>query len=414
MNSKLFSALSILAFLLPAGLLAQDKDKDPDKDKDKEAIYGTVDFGVRYSQGEVYGRPDLQTGQCLGCGSAFNPALSNSKFNEYQDMRNGFVITRMDFHYDNILGSSNYLTVKSQRTLYRDQSYLATFGQYSKFKIQFRYDEIPHIYSSTARTLFTQTAPGVWSFPAAIRAQLQASTAANLPSLIAGTGTNAGAGVVTDFNFITPSILRRAGTALFSYNATAKWNVNGSFMRESERGSRPIGLIMNSSPSASASSGFGVELPEPINYFNNLLRIGADYGTRAWAVQAAFIGSFFQNDTQQMTWDNPFRLTTETDHQSPDRAHGLVSGQPRVLCQLCRRDRCHQVPALYSQHHPRLAAAERGLPALYHQHGNQHLRERCTGLRFHQRSAGVEPVRKQTDAGHELQHGDDRLERHSV
>ncbi len=311
MNSKLFSTLSILAFLLPAGLLAQEKDKDPDKDKNREAIYGTVEFGVRYSQGDVYGRPDLQTRQCLGCGSAFNPALSNSKFNEYRDMRNGFVITRMDIHYDNLLGSNTYLTLKSQRTLYRDQTYLATYGRYSKFKIQFRYDEIPHIYSSTARTLFTQTAPGVWSFPAAIRAQLQASSAANLPSLIAGTGANAGLGVVTDFNFITPSILRKAGTALFSYNATVKWNVNGSFLRESERGSRPIGLIMNSSPSASASSGFGVELPEPINYFNNLLRIGADYGTRAWAVQAAFIGSFFQNDTPSMTWDNPFRLTAE-------------------------------------------------------------------------------------------------------
>jgi MtrB/PioB family decaheme-associated outer membrane protein len=201
--------------------------------------------------------------------------------------------------------------VKSQRTLYRDQSYLTTLGQYGKFKVQFRYDEIPHIYSSTARTLFTQTAPGVWSFPAAIRAQLQASTAANLPSLIAGTGTNAGMGVTADFNFIAPSILRKAGTALFSYNATAKWNVFGSFMRESERGSRPIGTIMNSSPSASAGSGYGEELPEPINYFNNLFCIGSDYGTRAWAIQGTFIGSFFQNDTQQMVWDNPFRLTME-------------------------------------------------------------------------------------------------------
>ena len=310
-NSRLFSALSIAAFLFPAGLLAQDKDKDPDKDKNKEQIYGSVDFGVRYSEGEVYGRPDLQNGQCVGCGSPFNPALSNSKFNEYRDMRNGFVITRLDLHDDNVLGSKNYLTVKSARTLYRDQSYLATFGQYSKFKIQFRYDEIPHTYSSTARTLFTQTAPGIWSFPAAIRAQLQASTAANLPSLIAGTGTNAGVGIATDFNFITPSILRRAGTALFSYNATEKLNLNGSFMRESERGSRPIGTIMNSSPSASATAGYGVELPEPINYFNNLLRVGGDYGSRAWAVQGAFIGSFFQNDTQSMTWDNPFRLTTE-------------------------------------------------------------------------------------------------------
>jgi MtrB/PioB family decaheme-associated outer membrane protein len=310
-NSKIIFALSILVSLGPAGLRAQDKDRDPGPEEGSAAIYGTVDLGARYSQGQVYGRPDLQNGQCLGCGSAFTPSLSDSKFNEYRDMRNGFVITGMDLHYDNILGSQNYLTVKSQRTLYRDQSYLATFGQYSKFKVQFRYDEIPHTYSSTARTLFTQTAPGVWSFPTAIRAQLQASTAANLPSLIAGTGTNAGLGVVTDFNFITPGILRRAGTALFSYDATQRLNVFGSFLRESERGSRPIGLIMNSSPSASATSGFGVELPEPINYFNNPLRVGADYGSRAWAVQGAFIGSFFQNDTHSMTWDNPFRLTTE-------------------------------------------------------------------------------------------------------
>ena len=54
MNSKLFSVLSILAILLPPGLLAQEKGKDPDKNK--EAIYGSVDFGVRYSEGEVYGR----------------------------------------------------------------------------------------------------------------------------------------------------------------------------------------------------------------------------------------------------------------------------------------------------------------------------------------------------------------------
>lgn len=313
MRSKLFSVFAILAFLLPAGLPAQDKDKDPPQATEREtgAIYGEVEFGARYSQGDVYGRPDLQTGRCLGCGSPFNPALSDSKFNEYRDMRNGFVITRMDLHYDNILGSKNDLTVQSQRTLYRDQSYLATFGQYSKFKIQFRYDEIPHIYSSTARTLYAQTTPGVWSFPAAIRAQLQASPAANLPSLMAGTGANAGTGVVTDFNLITPSILRRAGTALFSYNVTSKLNLNASFVRESERGTRPIGTIMNSSPSASATSGFGEELPEPINYFNNTLRMGADYGSRAWAVQAAFLGSFFQNDIKSMTWDNPFRLTTE-------------------------------------------------------------------------------------------------------
>jgi len=311
-SKQFFSALQVLTFLLPVGLLAQDQNKNEDRDKHKETEHGSVDFGVRYSTGEVYGRPDLQNGQCLGCGTPFDPALKTSKFGEYRDMRDGFYVRRIDLHYDNLLGSRNYVSLKSQRTLYRDQSYLASFGQHGKFKFQFRYDETPHTYSNTTRTLFTQTSPGVWSFPAAIRSALQASTPDNLPSLMAGTGANVGQGIVTDFNFFTPSIIRKAGTALFSYDVSPGWNLNVKFWRESQRGTRPIGTIMNTVPGASATSGYGEELPEPINYFNNALRIGTDYGRRAWSIQAAYIGSFFQNNTGQMTWDNPFRLNNET------------------------------------------------------------------------------------------------------
>ena len=281
---------------------------------------GSVEFGVRYVWGDVYGRPDLQTGPstsgnpsvtpgCLGCGTAFDPLLRTSKYEEYRDLRNGFFIKRFNATFDNVLNSKNYVNLQSQKTLYRDQSYLATFGQYGKFKVQFRYDEIPHVYSDTARTLFTQTTPGTWRFPAQVRSTIQASSAANLPSLLAGTGANAANGVVTNFNFITPSILRRAGTVLVSYNVTPDLNLFGSFMRESQNGFRPIGLIMNSSPSASATSGFGVELPEPISYFNNLVRAGAEYGKHDWGIQAAYIGSFFQQNIISMSWDNPFLLT---------------------------------------------------------------------------------------------------------
>jgi MtrB/PioB family decaheme-associated outer membrane protein len=297
------AALLALLFL-PGGLAAQEK-QEQSKTEDKTPDHGYVDLGVRYAWGDVYGRPDLQSGQCLGCGTPFDPVLKTSKFNEYRDLRNGFYVRRLDLKFENVLHSKNYFAVQSQKTLYRDQSYLATFGNYGKFRMQFRYDEIPHIYSNTTRTLYTQTSPGVWAFPALIRSSLQASTAANLPSLI-------NTQVVPQSNFITPSIIRKAGTALISYNLTPSWALDLSFWRESERGNRPIGLIMNSSPSASATSGFGVELPESINYYNNLLRFGTDYGRHSWGVQAAYIGSFFQNNTTQMTWDNPFRLTNET------------------------------------------------------------------------------------------------------
>src|SRR5258707_7369884 len=273
-NMRKSSELALLVvsavLLFPAGTFSQDKDTD----------HGSVDFGVRFATGDVYGRPDLP----------FQPSLKTSQFNEYQDVRDGFYVRRLDVKFDNVLHTKDYFALQSQSTLYRDQSYLATFGQYGKFKFQFRYDEIPHVFSNTTRTFFVQTAPGVWSFPAAIRSTLQASASSNLPSLIAGTGTNAQQGVVTDFNFITPSLMRKAGTISASYDLTPNLNLNGMYWRESQNGTRPIGLIMNSSPSASATSGFGVELPETISYFNNLVRVGADYGKRDWGVEAAYVG----------------------------------------------------------------------------------------------------------------------------
>src|ERR1700741_5300713 len=304
-KSSQFAGWAVFALLLLPAAYGADEEKTPER--------GSVEFGVRYVTGDVYGRPDRQIGPspsgnpaatpgCLGCGTPFDPLLRTSKYEEYRDLRNGYFIRRFNATFDNVLNSKNYVNLQSQKTLYRDQSYLATFGQYGKFKVQFRYDEIPHVYSDTTRTLYTQTSPGVWSFPAGIRAELQAAVPANLPSLMAGTGSFTGQGVVTNFNFITPSILRRAGTILGSYDLSAKWNLAASFWRESQKGVRPIGLIMNSSPSASATSGFGMELPETINYYNNLVRVGTDYGTRAWSLQASYLGSFFQNNISKLTW----------------------------------------------------------------------------------------------------------------
>ena len=151
--------LMVFALLLfPAGISAQDK----------QTVQGSVDLGVRFATGEADGRPDLP----------FQPAFKSSQFNEYQDVRDGFYLRHADIKIDNMLHTKNYFSLQSQSTLYRDQSYLATFGNYGKFKFQFRYDEIPHIYSDTTRTLFAQTSPGVWSYPALIRQQLQAAVPA--------------------------------------------------------------------------------------------------------------------------------------------------------------------------------------------------------------------------------------------
>ena len=305
--------LVLLALLLVPGLLfSQEAPPAQPEEADKPATHGSIEFGVRHLFGDEYGRPDLP----------FKPDVTTSKFNEYGDLRSGFFVRRFDLNSENILCTKNYISLKSQNSIYKNQSYLATFGQWGKFKIQFRYDEIPHIYTNTARTIFTETSPGVFTVPLALKSTLQAQ------SLVAGAAKTLPYFLATQVlcsspiapatqpppcseQFVTPSILRKAGTGTLSYYATPNWIITALFSRENEVGHRPIAAIMNSSPSATATSGVGVELPEPIDYFNNTVKVATEYGKRDSGVQIGYTGSFFQNNIGQMTFDNPFRATAE-------------------------------------------------------------------------------------------------------
>lgn len=302
-----------LALLLVPALLSGQEKPAQEPAPPAQSSHGSVEFGVRGVWGDVYGRPDLP----------FTPDVTTSKFNEYGDRRNGFVVPKFHVDLDDVLGSKNYVRLQSQSTFYRNQSYLATFGRYGKFKFQFRYDEIPHIYSNTTRSLYVQTSPGVFTILPATKQVLQdrsstvcavaqctaAQINVSLPGFVAAqVGTEP---------FIVPEIRRKAGTGLATWDITSNWNASFLFSRENEVGTRPIGLLFNPSPSASASGlstglfnqqspGTGAELPEPIDYFNNTVKVLTEYAKKNWGVQLGYTGSIFQNNINALLFDNPF------------------------------------------------------------------------------------------------------------
>src|ERR1700693_3114824 len=170
MKTARTKCLSLMLALLMAPVALFSQDQPP-------PVAGVVEMGSRWSWGDVYGRPDRP----------FAPSLKTSNYNEYRDLRDGFFIPRVRLSMDDIAGSRYFLDVQSNNAIYRDQSYLATFGAWNRFKVQFRYDEIPHTYTNTARTLYTQGAPGVLTIPLLTRNTLQALAASaptSLPSTI--------------------------------------------------------------------------------------------------------------------------------------------------------------------------------------------------------------------------------------
>ncbi len=294
------TALILLALLL-APVAGFGQDKRPEQ--------GMIEAGTRAIWGEVYGRPDLP----------FDPLLRTSKYNEYRDLRDGFFIRRFRLNRDDLFGTKYFVDLQTDKSIYRDQSYLATFGEWNHFKVQFRYNEIPHLYSNTTRTLYTQTARGVVTIPALTRSTLQ-NLAATAPTMLP---TTIQGQLVPGMNFITPGIERRAGTASFEYELTPDWSLHALYSREHESGSRPLGVIFNSSPSASVTGGYGAEVPEPIDYFIDTVKVMAERAAEKWAIQIGYFGSYFQNDTGTLLLDNPFRTT---DCVAPDGCTTATQG----------------------------------------------------------------------------------------
>ena len=313
-------SLMLTLLMTPVALFSQDQ---------SPAVAGVVELGSRWSWGDVYGRPDLP----------FDPALKTSKYNEYRDVRDGFFVPRVRLSMDDIAGSKYFLDVQSNNAIYLDQSYLATFGKWNRFKVQFRYDEIPHTYTNTARTLYSETGGksttwGVLTIPLLTRNTLQGLAAStSLPSTIQTQ-------LVPSMNFIVPAIERRAGTVLFAYDLTPDWDLLAAYSREHETGTRPLGLIFNSSPSASLTGGFGAEVPEPIDYFNNTVRVRAEYVRKKLALQIGYTGSFFQNDRSALVFDNPFRTT---DCVAPNGCTSATQGPATGLVDLYPDNHAHYI-----------------------------------------------------------------------
>ena len=189
-------------------------------------LRGPIEIGVRTFWGDVYGRPDL----------SFKPELVNSKFNEYGDIRKNLYLRRANVHLDDIFGSHTYFSYRTQSSLYKNQSHLATLGQYGRYRVQFRFTEIPHTFSSTSQTIYSETQPGVYTIAPALRQALQtaASTGTSaqinstLPAIVATQ-------LAANLKPFVPKLLRRSGGGSFSYDLNPEWNLLLAYNREQQR-----------------------------------------------------------------------------------------------------------------------------------------------------------------------------------
>jgi len=309
--TKRHMVVTLLALLLvPAAAFSQNQSAAPER--------GYIEFGFRGITGTVDGRTNLGG---VPFSNGFRPNVLSSGINTYRDYRNGFYIPRSSMFMDHFLGTNSYFSFQGASaglaspgsTLTRDQSYLATLGQYGLYKLQFSWDQTPHIFSGTTRSLYTQTSPGVWKFNGN-RAALDAARVANNATAL--------------FNALNPQIantwldvqsnIRRNGGGRASWDINPDWNVAFLFSRETQVGRRPHGMCFGNSPSC-----VWAEIPENLDYATNTMKVSTDFRRKLGEIQFGYSRQSFDNRIPSMLVENPFSNNTNSATVTANGQMGL-------------------------------------------------------------------------------------------
>ncbi|MDP3775220.1 MAG: MtrB/PioB family decaheme-associated outer membrane protein [Gemmatimonadales bacterium] len=227
-------------------------------------------------------------------------ARSSSKFSEYEAIPRGLFISQATAGL-NWGATGYYVTLRARDALEGDQQVRLRGGRHGRWEFGLEFDRLPHAFSNTGRSIYTQTAPGVFRLPDDVQERLRTISTTDIDPTLAGRQIDTvrlGALVNGLARPVALSLRRERAAATFRYNPVPKWDMKLRYSEENQVGTRPFGATFSFNPS---------EQPEPINYRTRQFQANLQWSDRAWTVQLGYAGSFFHNRVSALVWDNPFR-----------------------------------------------------------------------------------------------------------
>ncbi|HJZ13455.1 MAG TPA: MtrB/PioB family outer membrane beta-barrel protein, partial [Acidobacteriota bacterium] len=232
----------------------------------------------------------------------------SSKAEEYGEVPEGFLIN--SFNVDVAMKSDRFLEFGGKNVGLNSARYDFDYGVSGKYDVFFNYTKIPHLFSKSGETIWTELNPGQWRLADNIQQVIQdlnpfdpildpinyAPALARQRAFVKNLLLNA-----TD----TPLGLQRdRSTAGFAYTPNIDWKYGIEYFHENRDGTRPFGTSFGFS--------WATELPEAIDYSTDRVRAGVEYAKNGKAFSAFYDLSLFRNEVETLTWDNPLRSSDRT------------------------------------------------------------------------------------------------------
>ena len=206
-----------------------------------------------------------------------------ARWQRYQDFGDGLLFTQGRVLHETPDWNGSF---SADNVGWSDQRYIGNYERIGFLKINGLFDEIPQFYSVDTRTAFVETGDGV------LVLDDNAQRAANL---------NAYPPISPQFD-LTES--RKIGTFRVSATPTTQLDLTGGFTTTKHSGELPWG----------ASFGFSNdnEVALPYRSRTNDMDAGIEWTNTRAMFRAAYNGSWFNNEADTLTWDNPLVLTDST------------------------------------------------------------------------------------------------------
>ena len=233
--------------------------------------------------------------------------VGSAKFNERRDWSNGLLLNSFNLGLENET-SARYLEVAGGGLTRSDQYLQAKYGHYNDYKVRFYYSEMAQPFGGNARTFFDGAGsgnltlrPGFGLAPGGtgVSAAGKSTDALNLQRALQGvdlglTRKKLGMEAESFVNDDTSVLLR--------------------YSQEKREGTRPfggaMGFVFGMTPAGGGTSnvpgGSVVETIEPIDYRTHDVLASVRWVKEAVQANMTYTGSFFRNNIDTLTWENPF------------------------------------------------------------------------------------------------------------
>jgi len=220
------------------------------------------------------------SGEIKATGKLVDIDGNKAKFNEYRDLKDG-VYGKIRLKFDD---DQYFMKLNAGDIAYDTQNYKLEGGMWGKYKMYFKYNEIPHNFTYDAKTFFSGAGTN--------RLTTGAPFAIGTPATF------------TPVNLFDYSLKRKQMEAGLKLEVLKPFYVDVSFAREGRDGIKPTGVAPITSPISF------IEMPEPVDYVTNSLKAEVGYEKNPLFLSLTYFYSEFSNDNQRLFFRNPFNALT--------------------------------------------------------------------------------------------------------